>query len=67
MELVFIKSWTDLDHTFTPGEEIIVKDGDVLIARRNVKAYGEACDLLAYGKYNIPLTFTRQAFEPDQP
>ena len=61
MKLVFIKRWTDLDHTFQPGDEIIVKDRDVLIAHRNIKTYGNLCDLLPCGKYNIPLTFTRQA------
>lgn len=67
MKLVFIKSWTDLDHTFTPGEEIIVKDGDVLIAHRNITKYGKAVDLLPYGGYNIPLTFTLQVSEPGKP
>ena len=67
MKLVFIKRWTDLDHTFQPGEEIIVKDGDVLIAHRSIRKYGDAVDLIAYGKYNIPLTFTRQAFQPNRP
>jgi len=64
MKLVFIKQWTDLDYTFLPGKEISVKDGDVLIAHRNITKYGETVDFVPYGQYNIPLTFTRQVFEP---
>jgi len=60
MELVFIRPWTDLDRTFQPGEVITVKDGDVLIAHRNIRKHGEAVDLVPYGKYNIPLTFTKR-------
>ena len=67
MKLVFIKQWTDLDHTFLMGAEISVKDGDVLIAHRSIRKYGEAVDLIPYGKYSIPLTFTRQVFEPGKP
>ena len=63
MNLVFIKPWSDLDHTFQPSEEIIVKDGDVLIARLNITHNGQSSDLLPFGKYNIPLTFTMSAKE----
>jgi len=63
MKLIFIKSWTDLDHTFKPGDVITVRDGDVLIARRNITHNGQSSDLLPFGKYNIPLTFTMSAKE----
>lgn len=63
MNLVFIKSWTDRDRTFHPGEVITVDPKEVDKARQNIQEYGQLVDLLPYGHWLIPLSFTLQVKE----
>lgn len=63
MKLVFIKRWTDRDRTFHQGEVITVDPNEADKACQNIQEYGQLVDLLPYGHWLIPLSFTLQVKE----
>lgn len=53
----FIRPWEDLDWAFNVGDVINLSPDQVAIVKRRIIKYDNTCDLVPYGKFNIPFSF----------